>query len=79
MLYPNLSAEQARRGDTNADAANYLGISRVTFESKCKTGRFTLNEAFRLCNRYSCDVEYLFSTEPIIQNEVASKNDRPGC
>lgn len=40
MLFRNLEAEQARKGLTNSDVAGKLGISRVSYESKKKTGKF---------------------------------------
>ena len=40
-LFRNLEAEQARKGYTNSDVANLLGISRVSYENKKKTGKFT--------------------------------------
>ena len=39
-MFRNLEAEQARRGYTNADMAQKLDISRVSYESKKKTGKF---------------------------------------
>ena len=38
-MFRNLEAEQARRGYTNADMAQKLDISRVSYESKKKTGK----------------------------------------
>ena len=34
MLFRNLEAEQARKGLTNSNVAEKLGISRVSYESK---------------------------------------------
>lgn len=33
-MFRNLEAEQARKGFTNSDVAEKLGISRVSYESK---------------------------------------------
>ena len=41
-MFRNLEAEQARKGYTNSDVANLLGISRVSYENKKKTGKFTV-------------------------------------
>lgn len=59
-MFRNLNAEQARNGLTNKDVAEILGISRVAFENKKKTGKFTILEAQKLCEFFHCDVDYLF-------------------
>ena len=61
----NLEAEQARFGYTNQDVANKLGISRVSYENKKKTGKFTTMEIKVLCQLFNCKFDYLFSTEPV--------------
>ena len=62
-LFRNVEAEQARFGLTNQKMAEKLGISRVSYESKKKTGKFTACEAKRLCQIFSVKFEYLFKTE----------------
>ena len=62
-MYYNLDAEQARYGLSNADLANYLGISRVSYERKKHSGKFTTEQARALCELLGCDFEYLFSKE----------------
>ena len=37
-MFRNLEAEQARLGLTNQDVATILGISRVSYENKKKSG-----------------------------------------
>ena len=44
-MFRNLEAEQARKGYTNSDVAKLLGISRVSYENKKKTGKFTTFES----------------------------------
>lgn len=61
-MFPNLQAEQARRKLTNQQVANYLNISRVTYEQKKKSGRFVVNECNRLCTLFGCEFAYLFDT-----------------
>ncbi len=63
-MFPNLKAEQARRGHTNQFVGAYLGMSRSNFENKVRTGRFRVNEAKKLCELYGCDFNYLFADEP---------------
>lgn len=63
ILFRNLDAEQARKGVTNSDMAEVLGISRVSYENKKKTGKFTTFEIKTLCKYFKCKFDYLFSTE----------------
>lgn len=60
-LYPNLKAEQSRAGLTNQMVANAIGISRVTYESKKKSGRFDVSESKKLCELFKCEFDYLFA------------------
>ena len=41
-MFRNLEAEQARFGYTNQQMADKLGISRVSYENKKKTGSITI-------------------------------------
>ncbi len=61
-MFRNLEAEQARRGYTNTNMAQKLGISRVSYESKKKTGKFTTIEIKNLCKIFECKFDYLFAT-----------------
>lgn len=63
-MFPNLKAEQARRGHTNKFVGEYLGMSRSNYENKLRTGRFRVREIKELCELYGCDFNYLFATEP---------------
>lgn len=62
-MFKNLDAEQARHGLTNSDVANLLGISRVSYENKKKSGKFTTPEIKVLCKLFKCKFDYLFATE----------------
>ncbi|MCR5705171.1 MAG: helix-turn-helix domain-containing protein [Eubacterium sp.] len=62
-MFSNLNAEQARRGFTNSDVAEKLNISRVSYENKKKTGKFTTMEAKTLCQLFNCKFDYLFATD----------------
>ena len=64
-MFPNLNAEQARKGHTNVTTAQMLGLSRTSFEKKKKNGRFTVDEARKLCDIYDSTFGYLFATEPV--------------
>jgi len=61
-MFPNLKAEQARAHMTNQDVADVLKITRVTYETKKKSGRFWVHEAKQLCNLFKCEFNYLFAT-----------------
>ena len=43
-MFPNLQAEQKRMNMTNQQVADEIGMSRVTYESKKKSGSFTVSE-----------------------------------
>lgn len=62
-LFRNLEAEQARFGFTNQAVADKLGISRVSYENKKKTGKFTTLEIKVLCKLFKCKFDYLFKTD----------------
>lgn len=62
-MFNNLEAEQARNSLTNSDVANKLGISRISYENKKKTGKFTTLEIKMLCKLFRCKFDYLFATE----------------
>lgn len=62
-MFRNLDAEQARMGLTNSDVAMKLEISRVSYENKKKSGKFTTFEIKKLCQLFGCKFDYLFSTE----------------
>lgn len=62
-MFRNLNAEQARAGLNNTKVAEKLGISRVSYESKKKSGKFTTSEAKALCMIFSCSFDYLFACD----------------
>ena len=70
-MYPNLRAEQARRNMTNQEMADVLGMSRVSYESKKKTGRFDADDCAKLCNYFDCPFEYLFSKSATRNEDTA--------
>ncbi len=48
---------------TNQQVADYLGISRPSYERKKKTGKFYVTEISHLCNLFDSSYEYLFATD----------------
>lgn len=69
-MFRNLEAEQARYGFTNKVMAEKLGISRVSYESKKKSGKFTTFEIKELCKLFGCKFDYLFSSEQDVNNKM---------
>ena len=61
MMFPNLEAEQARRGQTNEYVAQALELSRQSYEAKKKNGNFKLKEILMLLKIYNATFDYLFS------------------
>lgn len=57
-MFRNLEAEQRRAGMTNTDVAEYLGVSRATYENKKKDGKFTRPEIVKLLRLFNCKFEY---------------------
>lgn len=62
-MFRNLEAEQARLNFTNQQMAEKLGMSRVSYENKKKSGKFTALEAKKLCKLFKVKFDYLFETE----------------
>ena len=52
-MFRNLEAEQARLRLTNQKVADILEISRVSYENKKKTGKFTTREIKKLCRLFA--------------------------
>lgn len=62
-MFRNLDAEQARLKLTDQKVADKLGISRVSYVNKKKTGKFTTMEIKALCKLFGRKFDYLFDTE----------------
>ena len=62
-MFRNLDAEQARLKLTDQKVADKLGISRVSYVNKKKTGKFTTMEIKALFKLISRKFDYLFDTE----------------
>ena len=67
-MFRNLQAEQARYGLTNQEVADKVGMSRVSYEAKKKSGRFTVNECALLCDLFHASFEYLFASNTTEKN-----------
>lgn len=62
-MFNNLEAEQARKHMTNQQIADYLTISRTSYENKKKTGKFYVSEISKLCELFDVTYEYLFERD----------------
>ena len=62
-VFRNLEAEQKRVGMTNLQMAEYLGVSRVTYETKKKNGMFTRPQIVKLLDLFHCGFDYLFQQD----------------
>ena len=74
-MFNNLEAEQARKGLTNQDIANYLEISRQSYEIKKKNGNFKYSEITKLLDLFTVSFEYLFAKDEIAQEVENKKRD----
>ena len=62
-MFRNINAEQARRGVTDQEIADLLGITRSTYSRKKNTGNFSLSEVRFLMRYFDCDFHYLFAID----------------
>lgn len=62
-MFRNLEAEQKRLGLTNAQMAETLCISRVTYENKKKKGTFNQAQIKAMLKLFNCTFEYLMATD----------------
>lgn len=63
-VYPNLAAEMARCGHTQADIADMFDLKQAAISMRL-AGKvnWTLGEVNALCAEYGKDYEYLFAQE----------------
>lgn len=69
-MFPNLTAEQARRGYTDADMADKLNMSRDSYIRKKKSGAFRYSEIQAMCEIFSCEYGYLLSEKIAVPTKV---------
>lgn len=60
-MYKNLIAEKAIHRLTNQQMANIIGVSRLTYEKRMRTGKFTAGDCKKLCEYFGKDFETLFA------------------
>ena len=62
-MFPNLRAEQARRGLSNKEMGKIIGANQDGYERRMRNGRFLADECKALCSAFKCSFEYLFATD----------------
>lgn len=60
-MYPNLRGQKAYHRLTNEDMANIINVTRMAYESKMKSGRFTVIECRKYCEYFNKSFEFLFA------------------
>lgn len=60
-MFRNLEAEQARKKLTNQAVADYLSISRSSYELKKRNGNFKYCEIIKLLDLFQTTFDYLFA------------------
>ena len=72
VIYPNLQAEMARRGESTTDLQKLLGIDRSQVYRKLHgQAKWTLEDTFILYEHYKVDIYKLFK-----KNEKENKNEK---
>lgn len=62
-MFPNLLGQKAFYKMSNDDMASVIGVSRVSFENKMRTGKFTVREINAYIRFFKKPYDYLFATE----------------
>lgn len=62
-MFANLLGQKAYYKLTDQDMADIIGVSRVTYDSKMKSGRFTPAECMKFCRYFKKPFEFLFAME----------------
>lgn len=65
-MFPNLLGQKAYHKMTNDDMAKVIGVSRVAYENKMRTGKFTAIECNAYIRFFNKPYDYLFATEDSI-------------
>lgn len=59
MLYPNISAERARRDMSLDNFASELGVNRRTVANWQKNGKIPSDKLLIMADMFNCSVDYL--------------------
>lgn len=63
VRFPNLMAEQARRGLSNQEVAKALNTTKANYEYRRRNGSFSVTQARTLCDLFGVTFDYLFTEE----------------
>lgn len=66
-MYPNLLGQKAYRKMTEEDMAAVIGVSRVAYQNKIKSGRFTPRECKAYCQYFNKSFDFLFAEDDEIK------------
>lgn len=58
-VYPNIEAERVRKGLSQEELSNQLGIERKTYYGYIHRGRIPTAELIKMANFFDCSVDYL--------------------
>lgn len=73
-MYPNLLGQKAYHHLSNDDMARIIGVSRNSFDTKMKTGRFNVKECKTLCNYFNKSFYFLFATNEEVDGVSQKEN-----
>ncbi len=62
-MYPNLLGQKSFHKLTEEDMARIIHVSRVSYQNKIKSGRFTPQECRAYCQYFGKRFEYLFAED----------------
>lgn len=62
-MFANLLGQKAVRHLSDADMAHIIGVSRNTYMTKVRTGKFTPEECKTLCEYFNKPFDYLFAED----------------
>ena len=63
MLFPNITAERARRNMTIDHFALQLGVTSKTVQNWQKSGKIPADKLLIMANMFNCSVDYLLDHE----------------
>lgn len=59
ILYPNIEAERSRKGMSQNDIAELLGIERKTYYNWLTKGNIPAPVVMKLADTFQCSMDYL--------------------
>lgn len=63
QLYPNISAERARKGMTVEEISFFLGVTRKTFYNWLTKGKIPQSKLEKMSTLFDKPIDYLLKTE----------------